>query len=160
MRTELQIGAQLETLTRGELSSELSAQTQEIYRQQARGCKYMRLPTTNVTIASSAFSLDGSGKGLGPREGFIWTIRRLSVDGLTAGATPDIANLYRNGTSGVRVWQFNGNNFAYTFGKLELLLLPGETLGLVSSGTIAATGNITLSGDLQEVAAEEIFKLF
>jgi hypothetical protein len=160
MQTRLEIGAQLEMLTRSELGSELAAQTQEIFRQQARGCKYMRIPTTSVAIAASAFSLDGSGAGLGPREGFVWSLRRVSVDGLTAGATPDVANLFRNGPTGIKVWQFNGNNFAYTFGKLELLLLPGETISLVNSGTIAATGKVTISGDLQEVAAEEIYKLF
>lgn len=161
MQTRLELGAQLETLTRGELSEELAAQTQAQYRQLARGMKYFRLAPHSAAVANSAFTLDGSGKrGLGPRDGYVWAIRRLAVEGLTAGTTPDVANLYRNNTSGLRVWQFNGNNFAYTFGKCELLLLGGETISLVSLGTIAATGNITLSGDALEVAAEEIWKLF
>jgi hypothetical protein len=161
VRTELQIGAQLETLTRGELSSELAAQTQEIYRQQARGCKYMRLAPAQATIASNAFSLDGTQtSGLGPREGFVWTIRRLAVAGLTAGTTPDVVNIYRNSPTGLPVWQLNGNNWGTTFGKCELLLLGGETLSIASLGTIAATGKVTLTGDLLEVPAEEIFKLF
>lgn len=163
MRSKFEMGAEFDTLTQSEvnrtLHERLAEQTQDIMREQARGLKYMRIPETPTTVANSAFTLNGSTQGLGPRSGFVWAIRRLVIWGLTAGATPDVANLYRNRTTGAPVWQFNGNNFGYTFGKLELLLLEGEHLDLVSSGTIAATGQITLSGDLVECAAEEIFKL-
>lgn len=159
MLTKFDIGAPIDTLTRGELSDELANHAQEWFRQLARGVKYLRFGPVAATIANSAFTLTGSTTGLGPREGFVWSIRRVTVWGLTTGVTPDVANLYRNQSSGVPVWQFNGNNFAYTFGKCELLLLPGEHLSLANSGTIAATGSISLSGDLLEAPAEEIFKL-
>lgn len=163
MRSRFEMGAEFDTLTQTEidrtLHERLAEQTQEIMREQARGLKYMRIAEQAATIANSAFTLDGSTKAVGPRDGFVWSIRRLVVFGLTAGATPDVANLYRNRSNGAPVWQFNGNNFGYTFGKTELLLLPGEFLVLTNSGTIAAAGQITLSGDLIECAAEEIYKL-
>lgn len=163
MRSTLELGAQLDTLDRGELRSELAAHAQERYQQFARGIKYLRFGPFTTPIASNAFSLDGTGAGqnrsIGPREGFIWSVRRITVTGLTTGTTPDVANLFRGNPSGIPVWQFNGNNFAYTFGKTELLLLAGEVLSLANQGNITATGNVTISGDLLEVPAEEIFKL-
>lgn len=159
MQTRFEIGAPLETLTKTELDSSLAGAAQNEFRQFARSVKYLRFGPVSTTIASSAFSLDGSTTALGPREGFVWSIRRITVTGLTTGATPDVANLYRNQPRGTPVWQFNGNNFIYTFGKTELLLEPGETLALANLGTIAATGTVTISGDYLEVAAEEIFKL-
>lgn len=161
MKTKLELGASLDTLNRGELKDELANQTQEIYRQFARGCKYLRFGPVPTTITSSAFSFDGSqSSGNGPREGFVWSIRRLMVTGLTSGPTPDTINFYRGTPGGIPLWQLNGNNFGETFGKMELLLLGGEVLSWNSVGTIAATGQITVSGDILEVAAEEIFKLF
>lgn len=159
MKTVIEPGASIDTLTKGELSEELAAQTQAAYRQLARSVKYLRLTPQSTAVKNSAFVLDGTTLSTGPREGFVWTVRRLGVAGLTAGPTPDVANLYRNGTTGLPAWQFNGNNFIYTFGKGEMLLLPGETLSLVSLGTIAATGQVTLFGDAVECAAEEIFKI-
>lgn len=162
MRTELALGATLDTLDRGELREELASASQEIYRQFSRGSKYIRFGPVATTVANSAFTIDGSSdKRLQPREGFAWMVRRITVWGLTAGPTPDVANLYRNVNALYPpVWQFNGNNFAYTFGKAELVLLPGEWLSLVSSGTIAAAGQVTISGDVEEITAEKLGATF
>lgn len=163
MKTRLELGANLETLTKGEIKDELACQTQEIYRQFARGVKYLRFGPYAQTIASNAFSFDGSSAGqnssLGPREGFIWSVRRILVTGLATGVTPDVVNIYRGNPSGVPVWQLNGNSFGTTFGKGELLLLPGEVLSFANSGSVTATGQVTFSGDILECAAEEIFKI-
>lgn len=161
MRTQLELGAQLETLTRGELSEELAAQTQQFFAEYARGQKYMRFGPFGTTVANSAVSFDGSQtQGTGPRGGYVWSIRRLDFHGLTEATTPDIVNLTRNDPNGRPIWQFNGNNWAYTFGKTEMLLFPGETLSFINVGTIAATGQITMAGDILEVPAEQIYKLF
>lgn len=160
MKTTFDIGAPFETLTQGELRDELTRVEQERIRQYARGIKYMRFGPVAVTIASNAFSIDGTSlPDMGPRDGFIWSIRRILVTGLATGATPDVVNLYRNKPSGIPVWQLNGNTFGTTFGKTELLLLGGETLSIANSGSITATGQVTLSGDALEVPAEEIVKL-
>lgn len=161
MKTQLELGATLETLTRDELSQELAAQTQQFFAQYARGMKYMRFGPISATATGGVLSFDGSGvPGAGPRGGYVWSVRRIAFTGLTTGTTPDLVNLYRSQPTGTPVWQFNGNNWAYTFGKTEMLLMGGETLSFASTGTFAATGQITMSGDLLEVPAEEIFKLF
>jgi len=130
--------------------------------QRARGIKPMHLPQTlSGAVKSSAITLGvGSGQVLGPEQGYAWSISALIVTGLTAGTSPDIVNLYLNDRfSGPVWWQFNGNNFGYTWGKLQRFLYPGETLSMQNSGNLAATGTITLSGDIIEVPAEQLWKL-
>lgn len=162
--SRFEMGAEFDTLTQTELDrtmhERLAQQAQDFFREMARGIKYLRPGPFTTTVANSTFTIDGSTSPIGPREGFVWSVRRMVVWGLTAGATPDIANLYRNhATAGIPIWQFNGNNFGYTFGKTEMLLQPGEHLDLTGSGTIAATGQIVLALDVIEVAAEQLFKL-
>lgn len=165
MKTTLELGAELDTLNASELDAALSRHAQQFLANTARSIKYSRIQPAGAKVANSAVSFDGSGTAqntaVGPREGYAWSIRRLAVNGLATGTTPDVVNLYRNQPSGIAIWQFNGNNFAYTFGRAEMLLLPGETLSFANSGTItAATGTlITISGDFVQVAAEELFKV-
>lgn len=158
MEAILQPGGTIDTLNREELHHELAGISQEFFRQFGKGVKYLRFGPFATNVINSSFIIHGS-QGIGPREGFAWAIRRITVWGLTSGVTPDIANLFRTSMSGPPIWQFNGNNFAYTFGKLEMMLLPGEHISLVNSGTIAATGQISISGDVLEIAAEEISKI-
>lgn len=159
MRTQMQIGAELDMVSPTELDSSLARVVQEDQRQRARSVKYLRFGPYVKPIVNSAFTLDGSTLGIGPREGFAWAIRRITVTGLATGASPDIANLFRNQAGGIPIWQFNGNNFAYTFSNAQLILLGGETLTLANVGAMTATGMATLSGDLVEVAAEELYKV-
>ena len=153
----LKAGAEIEVVTPGELQATLSQH--EAWREIARmhGIKHMRLPENlSGKAASSALALSvANGQpAVGPREGYIWVARRLVVNGLTSGASPDVVNLYHDSTTGQPLWQFNGNNFGYTFGKLEITLNGGETFALASVGTFNATGTITLSGEVVEVPAE------
>ena len=138
---------------REEIRADVSDVFDAQMRQAVRGIKWMRLPTTlSGAVASSAITLgDSKGQIVGPEQGYAWSIRRLIVKGLATGATPDVVNLYRNSHfAGNPLWQFNGNNFGYTFGRLELVLMGGDTLALQNVGSItAATGTvITLSGEL------------
>ena len=56
------------------------------------------------------------------------------------------------------VWQFNGNNYAYTFSHHQMVFLEGETPVLTSVGTFAATGTITLEMDFDEVPELELYR--
>lgn len=158
------VGAQLTELNghaRG--LAELLRQTRiERQREQEklRGIKWMRLPEIlSAKVSAGAINLgESTGYVLGPRQGYIWSLQALVVTGLTAGTTPDVVDLYI-GTRAPIFWQFNGNNFGYTFGKLQRTLMGGETLTLQNSGALAATGQITLSGEVLEVPAEMMGKL-
>lgn len=163
MKTQLQIGSTIDTMDRSEFRAEIREWSQENERNKARSVKYLRFGPFATSVASNAFSFNGSSAGqnsrLGPREGFLWTIRRLVVTGLATGTTPDIVNVYRGEPAGIPVWQLNGNSFGTTFGKGELLLLGGEFLSFANSGNITSTSQITFSGDVLEVASEEFYKI-
>ena len=73
--------------------------------------------------------------------------------------TPDILNMYFNSVNTAPKWQFNGNSFGYTFGRLEMTMLGGDSLKFASVGTFAASGRIRVSGELVEVPAEMAWKL-
>jgi hypothetical protein len=168
----LEFGREIEIPTLGEMAV-LLAQRDAQQRAQWAGKKYWRLPPLTGYAVSSALDIGGdtiaaragtlgpawNGRPSGPAAGYVWELKRIAVAGLTASATtPDVVNLIRHG-SGVAsgsalVWQFNGNNWAYTFGNGELIIRAGETLRLKSVGTFAAAGLITLSGEGFEYTAE------
>lgn len=160
MKQALQVGGSVEMLTRAELSEELAQTSQAFFRQFGRGIKYLRFGPGSAVPDAGSVVLDGSSgqAALGPRAGFVWVVRRLTVWGLTSGGTPDVVFLYRNAPQGIPVWQISGDNPFAKFSKLEMTLLPGEYLSL-SGDSLTATGQITLSGDALELAAEELSKI-
>lgn len=151
---EAVIGGALGPEARKDWASEQYADIQLAERSRARGIKSMYLPETLTgKPAASALALGAAhGQVVGPEPGYTWFFYRLIVSGL---ATSDVVNLYRRDDfGGVPLWQFNGANFGYTFGKAQLSINGGETLNLQNSGSISATGPITLGGQLVEVPAE------
>jgi hypothetical protein len=125
-----------------------------------RGLKWMRLPqlVTGKMTGAGPTTIGQLGQ-VGPEQGYMWSLRRLVVTGLTAGATPDIVNLFFNDGATQIEWQFNGNNFGYTFGRFELCMRPGDIALLQNGNTIVSTANIVLSGELMEVPAEIVGRL-
>jgi hypothetical protein len=157
----LQGGMHLEVPNREENREDVARVMDERELFAARGFKWMRLPEIYGTAAASALTLDEAHgvNVVGPESGYAWVLMRIVVDGMTSGATPDVLNMYRNSTGGAPLWQFNGNNFGYTFPRLSQTLNGGDTLKFASAGTFAATGRIRVSGELIEVPAEMLWKL-
>jgi hypothetical protein len=159
----LQGGMHLEVPNREENREDVARVMDERELVQARGLKWMRLPVLLGTPAGSAVTIDGAHgqPPVGPESGYAWSLRRIVVDGMTTGATPDVINMYRNSAGGTQapLWQFNGNNFGYTFGRLEMTLTGGDSLTFASVGTFAATGTIRVTGELVEVPAEMLYKI-
>ena len=149
-RYKIQGGAEFEVPSAREIAAEVSAGE----REKARGYKSMRLPQISGKAASSAITLGAGIAQVGPESGYMWSVRRIVINGMTAGSVPDVINMYVNDTGGQPLWQFNGNNFGYTFGRREIVINPGEILLFASSGTFAATGTITVSGQVDNVIAE------
>jgi hypothetical protein len=160
---KLHAGVELENLSAGEVRSEIDRAFDIQLREQYRGIKWMRLPEVLQGKASGGVLLLNSqtAETVGPRQGYIWSVRALIVDGLTSGATPDVVNIYRNdnNVSGPPLWQLNGNSFGATFGKMERTMMSGDFFVIASVGTFAATGTIRLSGEVLEVPAEMVGKL-
>jgi hypothetical protein len=176
-RWKFGIGEWFETLTKGELDDSLASyrkQAEAAQRAAATGRKYMRLnPPVRGVAVGGVLQMGGDFANSGaagvlvpapqPRAGYAWAVRRASVSGLTAGSTPDIVNLHRKTTNSTPItssgqWQFNGNNYAYTFSHEQFVFLEGETPVLVSVGTFAATGTVTFDMDFIEVPEIELYK--
>lgn len=142
-----------------DLRAVLKENRKDEQREAVEGIKYFRMPTLYASPANGTVALGTAPPLVGPNSGYCWSIRRLAVNGLGTGANPDILNIYRNGTVGNPIWQLNGNNWGYSFGPTEMLLLPGESLQAVSLGSMTATGQIFLSGDVIEVPQQMIGRL-
>jgi hypothetical protein len=159
VQTQFDIGAKADILAPHEHRQNLKHAFDNYLIERYRGIKHMRLPTMTAIAASSTLAMPSNGVTCGPRDGFIWSLRRLVFSGLTAGASPDIVNLYFNNAEGSPVWQLNGNSFGATFGRLELTMYGGDQLMVTSLGTFASTSVVTLTGELLECPAEMIGKL-
>lgn len=161
MKVMLKAGAEIDLLNRDELQDSLRRESQVAELSRLYGIKWMRLPENlSGTAAGGVLTLgETAGDVVGPESGYAWVIKRLIVTGLTGGAAPDVVNLYRGTAAGTPLWQFNGGNFGYTFGKMELTLMGGEHLALASVGTFTSTSVITLAGELIEVPAQLLGKL-
>lgn len=159
MKFKMDFGAEIDVLTKDELDQSLAAAAR-VWYERYRGVKLRRIPLLTAVPAGGAVNSAG-GVACGPEQGYAWTLRELNVEGLTAGTTPDVVNIYRGSSqrAGTILWQLNGNQFLQTFGRGEKILFPGETLYFASLGTFAATGTITLSGTVVEVPAERMAEL-
>jgi hypothetical protein len=168
-RVKLDIGAVVDFVTKDEMDESLEKHRIEgdkLAQGYSKGIKYFRLPrmygapvTGTLRLGEATTAGAMSGPYCGPAEGYLWSIRRLTINGLGTGTLPDIVNFYRSGFSADPVWQLNGNSWGATFGKTEMVLLGGEFLLAKSVGSMTATATITVQGDVIEVPAEMIGKL-
>jgi hypothetical protein len=154
----LKANAELDLLTQSELDESLRKwHDQETAR--LSGLKPVRLALVTGKAASSALTMGGDtgAQLVTPESGYVWSIRHLVIEGMTAGTTPDVMNVVRNGRI---VWQLNGNQFAQTWGRGEILLNAGETLQYVSVGTFNSTATIIAHGLATEVPAQLAGKFY
>ena len=169
-KVKLDVGATIDFLNKDELMDALAQHRQEADVQEQeyiKGLKYIRLPRLYATPASGTVRLGESWSGnnysdqiISPNSGYVWSIRRLVVTGLGTGTSPDIINFYRNGIgAGIVLWQLNGNSFGETFGKTEMILLPGDKLVAQSVGSMTSTNQVTITGDAVAVPSVMIGKL-
>lgn len=155
----LDFGAKVDLLTKGEVDSSLAHSNEAMIAAQLRGIKHLRLPRLRGAVSGSAVTLGILPPQSGPDQGYLWSIIRLTVNGLASGTTPDTLGFYRSGTSGDFLWALNGNTPYTGFGRGVLTLDGGDTLVAANIGNLAATGMITVSGEAWEVPAEMTGKL-
>lgn len=148
----------LDFLTKSELQETLHGtvthKIDAIIREMHRAETFMRLPLIQGVASGGNLTITSQ---VGPYQGYAWDIGLLGIAGLTPGTTPDVVNMYFNGGANVPWWQFNGNSFAYTFSRGQMIMLPGETITLQSVGAFAATGSVTMFGMIRtEMPSEKI----
>jgi hypothetical protein len=148
-RVQIELGATIDTLNADELRAAMNDQAlieSEREMERLRGISVQRIPQVSVTGASPFVSTSGNAPS-GPRDGYLWVVKRWFVTGLTSGATPDVMNIYADSTTSQPLWQLTGNTPGAVFGNFSQFLLPGQTIVIASVGTITSTAQITLSGD-------------
>jgi len=155
---EATLGRRLDSLSGGvqQLHDLMQATADE--RARLRGIKFIRLALVRGTASGSALTMGGdTGQQFAtPEQGFVWSLRHLVIEGLSAGATPDVVNILRAGRI---IWQLNGNQFAQTWGRGEIIINAGETLTYQSVGTFNSTAQIIAHGTALETPGEFAGKL-
>jgi hypothetical protein len=152
------LSARFDTLQKSvDRAARLQEESQAFLMEQARAVKAIRLPVEQAAGANP-FSMGGDVGTLNvsPEQGFVWSLRHLVIEGLTAGATPDTVNIRRSSASGQLIWQLNGNQFAQTWGRGEIILFAGETLFYQSVGAFVSVATIKAYGMAEQVPGEKI----
>lgn len=155
----LDFQTEIEVVTPGELGKALQSHGDAMVSAFLRGIKHMKLPRLRGQAATGVLTLGIQPPESGPASGFAWSVRRLAVTGLTAGVTPDVVGFYRNGNLSDLLWQLTGNSPVEKFGHGQIVLNGGDTLVCANIGTFAATGVITVSGEVSEVPEEMLGKI-
>jgi hypothetical protein len=159
-KIRLELGAELDTLNRGELAAELD-KAGAWQREAAQGMRHFDLPIMSGTIATGAITLGGDqpdARQIGPNSGFYWKITRVSVEGL---ATADVVSLYKGAPvlgTGRFIAKITGASGVFLPGSHGLILKPGDVLGLTGTG-LTATGEIRVTGEGISVPGPLMWKI-
>jgi len=147
---ELRVGAKINLLNQDELDSTLSRYMEPVGS--LRATDGIHLPVLFKT-GSSPFVMGGDSvpNPQGPASGYVWSVRRIAVEGLATGATPDVLQVFSRNRL---VAQVTGALPVAFIGRGEAVIRSGETLEYRSLGTFAATGQIIASGFAQQVPQE------
>lgn len=163
---EFKLGAYMDLLDKNELEKALEKQTYALLAD-ARGVKHFYFSAQGL-ISGGSVTIPGPVAGvteaqlqqpnLGPLDGYIWAIQRVTIDGLTGNT--DVITFYRNSVQ--------PNNHLYSLGAAPnesrhpgghgSLLRGGDVLVASGSG-LTSTGTLTLTGEAIEVPAEMVAKL-
>lgn len=154
-KIKLEIGAELDVLNSGELAKGLGESQASWFRELARGLKVIRFPQPLRAVPSGGvISIGGDAADanqLGPREGFVWMVQRISVFG---DQTTDTVQLFRGSEFITRIPLTTGS---FSPGSHALLLHPGELLKVTGTGLTSAS--ITVAGEAIEAPGPMLWKL-
>lgn len=148
MKAKLEVGAELDFLTKGELKDELKAWSAEMFR----GGKFRRVAMTGA-IASNAVTIGGEqvdrGESYGPEDGFVWSVRRMAVSGFTVAAA-DLLYVYLNDASPTQLVGRLGVG-GLLFDRGQVVMSSGDQLVITGASLSVATGQAVVSVGLLEV---------
>jgi len=147
---ELRAGAKINLLNQDELDQTLSKYMEQPGSLRATDGIYL---SVLLKTGSNPFTMGGDAvpNPQGPLQGYTWSVRRIAVEGLTAGATPDVLQVFSRNRL---VAQVTGALPVAFIGRGEAVIRSGETLEYRSLGTFAATGQIIASGFAEQVPQE------
>lgn len=153
-KVRLELGAELDFLNKDELADALHS-SGAWEREAAFGLRHQDLPMMAGTPSSGALALGADQPGgitCGPRAGWYWAVKRISVDGLASG---DQVKVYKDAR--FVCWVAYQPGFV-TFGKDGLVLKNGEYLRVTGTG-LSATGQVSVYGEAVSVPGPLMWKL-
>lgn len=158
-RFKINAGVDIETATPHEISGMLDSQQQSWFAEMARGLKHFRFELAGA-VATGA--VDMADAGTQPRPGFVWAVRRLSVDQLGTG---DALRVYRtpSGTPGDPqrfLYQLSATSPSVQPGSAGLILHGGEGLEVRGTGLVTTAAVLVVTGEAIEAPEFMMWKLF
>lgn len=153
-KVRLQLGAELETLNKGELEDALSKHS-AWEREAAYGLRHQDLPRMVGTASGGVLALGGDQPDqppCGPGQGWYWAVQRIAVDGL---ATGDAVRLYKEAK--FIGWVTYQPGFV-TFGKHGCVFKPGDFLRVTGSG-LTTTAQVEVYGEAVSVPGPLMWKI-
>ena len=147
---KLQAGAKLDLLNKAELKSVIDAASRDWFGQVSRGDRWPRFHAQGVVAGDATLSIGGAAfpdSGLGPAEGFLWSVTRIAFAGLSAN---DVMSLHLNDDGAGSLVTPHIVSGYQSFDLGELVLYPGDVL-LALGAALTATGTITMTGQYREL---------
>ena len=161
-KVKLHAGAEIDVLNKHELHQTLQAWMVEA----VKGIRPRRLAAV-ATIASNAFTMGGEQDSninniLGPEAGYLWMVRRIAITGPTLAS--DVTNVYigRQDPQNLVYPALTGlsSSTGYkSFSRDELVVNGGESLVIASTGSVAATGTVTVTLGVTEIPVGLLWKI-
>jgi hypothetical protein len=156
MKQKFNAGAELDILTKRELSSALKEWMVDV----AKGCRPIRINAQGVAGSDGTVTIGGAatltGGKLGPAPGFWWAITRIAV---RVDQLPAAYSLYFNGphvNSLVRDLDGTQNGYA-SFGAHECLVGNQDQL-VIRATSLVAGSTVTASGAAVEIPSQLLWK--
>lgn len=158
-KVKIQAGAEFDVITKQEMREALTEVRRSWMQELAHGVGYPRFTATG-TVVGAALDFGAGGpaaESLGPAPGFLWDVRRVRINGLSAN---DVVTVYINDSNPSSLVASTadiagGRLFTWTE---TVILYPGDALRFVGSG-LAATGPITASGQVRELPVALAWRL-
>lgn len=154
MKFKINAGVDIETATPGEVAGMLDSQQQSWFAEMARGLKHFEFMLTGSVTDGD---VDMADLDVGPRPGFVWAVRRLSVDQL---GTDDVLSVYRQPAGPTRfVDVLTASRPSIKPAATGLVLHGGQSLEVTGTGLTTTALELVVTGEAVECPEFMIWKL-
>lgn len=154
---EMKLGAKLDIPSAPELRQVLHSEFAEWFQEMNRGVDWLQFSGSANVAADGTLTLGGSSDpmsagNLGPRDGFVWSMKRLAVVGL---APADAVTIY-NGHPAPSA--YIASSAAGGVDTDAWVLYPGDSVLVTGTGLVAGT-QVTVTGQVKQVPVAAIWKI-
>ena len=161
MKAKLEVGAELDLLSKDELDTSLQKGFSDFGRLLSAGIRYKKTTVSNLqgsTLGNSYVGGVSELQDLGPHPGFLWSVKNITYFNFPTAGVDVLANGFNPGD--VLFADINGANARGTtvISSNALILYPGNIFYLGFLGAVGSTG-AAMNIFYEEVKLEDIGKL-